>query len=173
MKKITLLALFITLMSVINKTEAQVILGFNVNIGALVYAAPVASAYYGDDYYYYPDIDMYYSIAAQQYIYFDGGRWLFSSYIPAIYRGYNFNAIRRVNINEARPWMHADVYRERYSNNNYYNYNHYNNNYGRDVYAKADVYKPAPRYEARESHENFERRNDFRGGNYGHERGRR
>lgn len=171
MKKITLLAMFITTLSVINKTDAQVRFGFNVRIGSPVVAAPVMNNYYGDDYYYYPDIDMYYSIAAQQYVYLDGGRWLFSNAIPYMYRGYNFNEIRRININEARPWLHADVYRDRYAYHE--NYNRYNNSYDRNVYAHENTYRPAPRYEEHERHENFERMDHFRESNYNHERGRR
>ena len=156
MKKITLLAVLITLVSVINKTEAQVRFGVSLNIGAPVYAAPAYNApvYNADDYYYYPDIDMYFSIALGQYIYFDGYRWINTAYVPYAYRGYDFNHLRRVNIHEARPYLHADVYRERYANNSYA----YNN------------YRPAERFNDHDRDDRFRRDADHDRDRFSHER---
>ncbi len=53
-----------------------------------------------------------------------GNDWITSSQLPYAYRDYDLNRGFKVAINENRPYMHGDVYRNRYSS--YYNNYHRN-----------------------------------------------
>ncbi len=142
MKKIITIAAMFTSFAVINKTEAQAGFSAGVSVGSQGAAVDANynnynndpgyynnnnadnynnSNYTADDYYYLPDIDAYYNIPLQQYIYLDGGRWITSAYLPAMYRGFNLYAANRFRIHEARPYLRADFYRNRYATyrNNY------------------------------------------------------
>jgi|GEM_PF-740399 len=162
MKKIITIAAMFTSFAVINKTEAQV--GFSAGVsvggpGAMVDANynnynenpgyyNNTNNYSTDDYYYLPDIDAYYNIPLQQYVYFDGGRWITNPYLPAMYRGFDLYAANKYRIHEARPYLRADFYRNRYApyrrefrpapvvvNRGGYAYNNgYGRDYGHNVY---------------------------------------
>jgi hypothetical protein len=66
-------------------SHAQV--SINVNIGAPPVWAPAAPSTV--EYYYLPDIGVYYDVPARTYIYFGNGAWRRSTFLPARYRGYN------------------------------------------------------------------------------------
>jgi len=94
-------------------SQAQVSIGVNVNIGSQPVWGPVGYDYV--DYYYLPDIDVYYYVPRHQYIYLSGGRWIFTASLPVRYRSYDIYSGYKVVINEPRPYLHADVYRSRYA----------------------------------------------------------
>ena len=93
--------------------SAQVRLGLNFNIGVQPLWGPVG--YDRADYYYMPDIDVYYNVSNHQYIYMQGGRWAFSTTLPARYHDYDLYSGHKVVINESRPWLHAQSYRMKYA----------------------------------------------------------
>lgn len=95
------------------QASSQVRFHVNLNIGSQPAWGPAGYDYV--NYYYLPDIDVYYSVPQRQFIYLDRGRWVFSSYLPARYRSYDLNRGYKVVVNEPRPYLHADVYRNRYS----------------------------------------------------------
>lgn len=66
-------------------SHAQV--SVSVNIGTPPVWAPAAPVTV--DYYYLPDIEVYYDVPARTYIYFGNGAWRRSRFLPARYRGYN------------------------------------------------------------------------------------
>ena len=102
------------------KAEAQVRVGVDINVGAQPDWGP-----YGYDYaqfYYFPDIDVYYDIASQQFVYFDGYDWRYSPYLPSLYNGFDLYGAYKVVINEPRPFLRADYYRRQY-----YGYRGYHN----------------------------------------------
>jgi len=68
-----------------NSIDAQV--SVNVNIGSPPTWGPVG--YSEVEYYYLPDIESYYNIRTSQFIYFGGGRWIYSRNLPNPYRNYN------------------------------------------------------------------------------------
>lgn len=113
MKKLSFLALLIiSVLAFSRPLEAQVRLNVNVNIGNQPVWGPVGYDY--AQYYYFPDIDVYYDIPRRQYVYLNGNSWRFSPTLPTryhfdVYRGY------KVVINDAQPWLHPDVYRGRYA----------------------------------------------------------
>jgi len=72
------------------------------------------------EYYYLPDIQVYYYVPSHRYVYMERGRWVSHSYLPQRYRNYDVYHARKVVINESRPYLHHDTYRERYSRSNDY-----------------------------------------------------
>jgi hypothetical protein len=65
--------------------QAQV--SVSVNIGTPPVWAPAAPVTV--EYYYLPDIQVYYDVPARTYIYFGNGAWRRSRFLPSRYRGYN------------------------------------------------------------------------------------
>ncbi|MBI3883097.1 MAG: hypothetical protein HY305_02490 [Sphingobacteriales bacterium] len=106
MKKL-LLSVLLTV-SYLQFTNAQV----NVNIAIQPAWAPVGYDYV--DYYYIPDIDAYYNVPAQQYIYLDNGGWIYSTGLPPRYRDFDIYHSYKVVINEDKPYLRNDVYRSKY-----------------------------------------------------------
>jgi hypothetical protein len=82
------------------------------------YANPTwAPAYYpGVRYYYIPDIETYYDLSNQDFVYLDNGQWLFSYGLPSIYSGFDlFNAyIIALDLDVFQPWMHHQFYLSNY-----------------------------------------------------------
>ena len=68
----------------------------------------------GNDYYYLPDVDAYYSVNEECYYYNDGYNWVSAAYLPGEYRDYDWTTARRYELRTARPYMHDEVYRSRY-----------------------------------------------------------
>ena len=97
------------------QAAAQVRVNMNVNLGQQPVWGP--AGYDHADYYYLPDIDCYYDISRRQFIYNSGNRWVYTSQLPPRYRNYDLYSSYKVVVNEPRPYMHADVYRNKYRNN--------------------------------------------------------
>ena len=114
MKKIIFVStILFTLVILTQKTQAQVRVGVNINIGSQPVWGPVGYDY--AEYYYLPDIDAYYYVPRRQFIYLSNGRWIFSASLPVRYRNYDLYSGYKVVINEPRPYLHAGVYRTRYA----------------------------------------------------------
>ncbi|HZE84431.1 MAG TPA: hypothetical protein VE035_08980 [Puia sp.] len=94
------------------KAHGQVKLSVHINIGAQPQWGPVG--YDHVDYYYMPDIDVYYSVPRQQFIYLDGGNWRFAAALPERYGSYDVYRGYKVVVNEPEPYRHCELYRERY-----------------------------------------------------------
>ena len=92
---------------------AQVRVNVNVNIGNQPAWGP--SGYDYVDYYYMPDIDVYYYVPSRQYIYFNGGSWVFVNSLPPRYSYYNLYQGYKVVINEPRPYLHHNNYKVKYA----------------------------------------------------------
>jgi hypothetical protein len=110
MKKIILLfALFIS-SAMYKAADAQV--NVRINIGSQPVWGPVGYDYV--DYYYFPDIDVYYSVPLRQFIYFTGRNWMYAYSLPGMYR--NFDPFRsyKVVINEPDPFYRNNYYRTKY-----------------------------------------------------------
>jgi len=112
MKKLVLFAavLMVSLFG-INNAKAQVSL--NINIGAQPVWGP--TGYNHVDYYYFPDINAYYYVPTAQYIYPNGGRWVWVSNLPAQYRNFDLYRAYKVVINEPKPYLRNNIYVTRYS----------------------------------------------------------
>jgi hypothetical protein len=111
MKK-TILIITVMLGSFVFTTaKAQIHLGLNIGVQPLW--GPVG--YDHAEYYYMPDIDVFYSIPNRQYIYQERGSWRFSASLPGRYRNFDLNNTYKVVVNDARPYNHAQMYRSKYA----------------------------------------------------------
>lgn len=94
------------------------------------YTNPVwAPAYYpGVRYYYLPDIETYYDLSDQEFVYLNGGQWLFSPMLPSIYSNYDlYNGFAvALNVRVYHPWLHHEYYISHYPR--YYYHNVYHDN---------------------------------------------
>ncbi len=106
------------------KTEAQVRVGVNINIGEQPpWRAP---GYDYVEYYYLPDIECYYYVPRHQFIYLSNGRWEFSASLPYQYRGYNLYSGYKVVVNRPRAYYYFDEDRVRYGRRNFKEEHHDN-----------------------------------------------
>jgi hypothetical protein len=111
MKRLAVLTVFLFSILISNRSTAQV--SVSINIGSQPSWGPAGYDYV--DYYYMPDMDVYYSVPQRQFIYLEGNNWVFASRLPARYNGYNIYNAYKVVVNEPRPYLRADVYRARYA----------------------------------------------------------
>lgn len=112
MRTLNLIAAGIILF-VSNSIHAQI--SVSLNIGTPPSWGPVG--YEEADYYYLPDVEAYYDIRASQFIYFGGGRWVRSRYLPREYRNYDLYKGYKVVLNDyhgSRPYRNFDNDRLRY-----------------------------------------------------------
>ena len=107
-------------------------------------AAPVKTQYY-----YLPDIETYYDVPAQRYIYLRNGSWVRTAALPVRYRGYDLYKGHTVYLTDYRgnsPYTYYKQHKVKYvanrkwktnghdNGNHYGNYkgNHGSNHYGND-----------------------------------------
>ncbi|ULQ54600.1 hypothetical protein [Flavihumibacter fluvii] len=107
---VSLLFVFGTFIS--NKANSQVSVNLNVNVGMQPAWGPVG--YDLVEYYYLPDVEMYYFVPRRQFVYMVSGRWIFATSLPARCRGYDLYGGYKVVINEPHPYRRNDYYRSRY-----------------------------------------------------------
>jgi hypothetical protein len=112
MKKIILTAAIIIGCLSLKSTYAQVHISLGVNISNQPEWGPVG--YDHADYYYVPDIGVYYDIPAHQYVYMDNNVWVRRTYLPERWRGYDLYHGYKVVLNQPRPWVHDVDIRARY-----------------------------------------------------------
>lgn len=72
----------------------------NVNFGTPPVWAPADRVEV--QYYYLPEVDVYYDVPAQRFIYIRNGRWYRSAALPAKYRGYNLREANVVYLTDYR-----------------------------------------------------------------------
>jgi hypothetical protein len=114
MKKTILIVTLLLSGFIFQAASAQVRVRLNVNIATQPVWGPVG--YDHAEYYYMPDIDVFYYVPRHQYIYQERGRWKFSTSLPYRFRSYNFYSGYKVVINDdPRPYRNADNYRKKYS----------------------------------------------------------
>jgi hypothetical protein len=93
--------------------DAQVHVNLNFNIDRQPVWGP--TGYDHVEYYYLPDIEVYYSVPLHKYFYFERGHWIGRSSLPFRYREYNLYHSYKVVINEPTPYLHHELYRDRYA----------------------------------------------------------
>ena len=98
---------------VFQSASAQVRVSLNVNIGSQPVWGPVGYSHV--EYYYMPDIDVFYNVPSRQYVYQERGTWVFSASLPYRYNYYNINTGYKVVINEPNPYRNAYMYRTKYA----------------------------------------------------------
>jgi hypothetical protein len=174
MKKILLLSVFAACGLFINKADAQ----FHASINIGVQPAWGPSGYDYAENYYLPDVEAYYCVPRQQFVYFDRGNWVYSSSLPSRCGNYDLYSGYKVVINERDPWMHFDRHRVAYAP---YRYRHdqvvirdYRGGYGRSRFegrGRGNEY----RGNDRDERHGWGRDNgrDYGRDNYEHDNGRR
>lgn len=93
-------------------TEVRAQIGVHFNIGLQPLWGPTGYDYV--QYYYLPDIDAYYDVPDQEFVYFNGGQWITSPVLPPAYAGFDLYRAHKVVLNEPTPWLHDNIYRDRY-----------------------------------------------------------
>lgn len=124
---------------------------------ALVTPSVAVSYSNADQYYYMPEVDAYYSPYERVYYYNDGGRWVSNAYLPGEYRNYDWRTARRYEVRAHRPYLNADIYREKYRGNT------------RDWNRRDDRFDN--RNDRRDEGPRFERPNNNRGAEHADNRG--
>lgn len=174
MKKVALISAIALGGLFYNSVNAQVQIGVRFGGGHSAVqasiATPVAVSYGNDDeYYYMPEVDAYYSVYERSYYYNDGVRWVSAAYLPGAYRNYDWRTARYYAVRAHRPYMNANVYRERYSGRAYSNWDRRDNRFdnrtnGRDDRLDNRNDRRDDRFEnkndRRDNNLRFERRND-------------
>ena len=112
MKKMFLI-MAVLVFTAVQRVQAQLRVNVNINLGSQPEWGPAGYDYV--EYYYLPDVDIYYYVPSRQYIYLSGGRWIFVSSLPVRYRSYNLYNSYKVVINEPRPYLRHGVYQSRYA----------------------------------------------------------
>lgn len=128
----------------------------NVNIGVPPLWGPVG--YSNVEYYYLPDIEVYYDIRASQFIYFSGGKWCRSRYLPRPYRNYDlYNGYKVVlrDYHGSHPYYHFKNHKVKY-------FKGYKDNYQKTIGKNPHYY---------ENKGNGHYDNDNRGNGYKEDRG--
>lgn len=125
-KKIGIVASFIFPLYILSGCDTPSHISVGVHYSNPSWAPPY---YNGVRYYYLPDIEAYYDLSGQEFIYLDRGQWLFSPVLPSIYSGYDlYNGfVVALNFGVYQPWMHHQFY-----------VSHYPRFYYRNIYRGLD-----------------------------------
>lgn len=116
------LFLFAAFLAVSINTQAQV--SINVNLGTPPVWAPAERV--ETQYYYLPEIQTYYDVPAQRFIYVRNGKWIRSAALPPRYKNYDLYHGRTVYITDYRgnsPYAHYKQHKVKYNNGNAYKNN--------------------------------------------------
>lgn len=111
MKKLIFIAAIFFSALCFKQADAQI--SVNINIGTQPAWGP--TGYDHVDYYYLPDIDCYYYVPGNQFIYLSGGRWIRSASLPAQYRNYDLYSGYKVVVNQPDPYLHDNTFRTKYA----------------------------------------------------------
>jgi hypothetical protein len=115
MKRLIMMSVILASSFIYKAADAQVKLNVNLNLGGQPKWAQ--SQYEQVNYYYMPDLDMYYNVPSRTYTYLQGNRWVTVNTIPQKYRNYDFDHGYKVVVNEKNPWNNHAKYRNNYAKN--------------------------------------------------------
>ena len=93
--------------------DAQLRINLNFNVDRQPVWGP--TGYDHVEYYYLPDLDVYYNVPQHKYFYNQGGRWISRSSLPSRYRGYDMYNSYKVVMNEPTPYRNNRKHREQYA----------------------------------------------------------
>jgi hypothetical protein len=110
---LALIAIVLMLGAVSAPAKAQVSISLNFNVDRQPIWGP--TGYDHVDYYYLPDIDVYYNVPQHRYFYYERNRWVGGSSLPRRYRGVNMYNSYKVVVNEPTPYRNAQMYRDKYA----------------------------------------------------------
>ncbi|MCR8560609.1 hypothetical protein KXD93_23340 [Mucilaginibacter sp. BJC16-A38] len=84
------------------ETKAQVSVGLSVGVNTWTPPADYSDA----NYYYLPDVEGYYYVPTHQYVYMDGGRWVFRASLPPRYASYDIRTGYKVAVYRPHPYRY-------------------------------------------------------------------
>ncbi|ASU34300.1 hypothetical protein [Mucilaginibacter xinganensis] len=138
MKKFVFNLLAVSLVIAFNSSPSKAQVSVGVHVG--IWTPP--PAYASVNYYYLPDVESYYYVPTHQYVYLNGGNWVFRASLPSRYSDYDINSGYKVAINRPRPYRYfyhdrdayrghrgergGTIFRDHYRSGGG-NYNHYGN----------------------------------------------
>jgi hypothetical protein len=93
--------------------DAQLRVNLNFNVDRQPIWGP--TGYDHVEYYYLPDIEVYYSVPQHRYFYQERGRWISRASLPSRYRGHDLYNSYKVVVNEPTPYRNHLTYRDQYS----------------------------------------------------------
>ena len=98
-----------------NTLNAQTSISINFNLESQPVWGPTGYDYV--EYYYLPDIDIYYDVSQSRYYFYDSSKqgWRYSSNLPSRYRNYDLYNSYKVVVNEKKPWRNHNSYKSKYS----------------------------------------------------------
>lgn len=112
MKRIASILIAVCMLTLTSVSTSKAQVNVNVNIGAQPLWGP--TGYDVVEYYYLPDLQMYYYVPSQQFVYLSGGKWRFTTSLPARYRSYDLYSSYKVVINEPKPYRHFTTHKVKY-----------------------------------------------------------
>ena len=104
----------------ITATNIQAQVSVNVNLGTPPVWAPADRV--ETQYYYLPDIDTYYDVPSERFIYISNGKWIRSTVLPVRYKSYNLNSGRVVYLTDYRgksPYVYHKKHKVKYVTTSY------------------------------------------------------
>jgi len=111
MKKFILCMCTVLLMGFSYTANAQVSIRININHQP----AWGPSGYDRADFYYFPDLNIYYDVNSSMFYYLSGSRWASNRYLPSRYSRYDFYKMHKVVMNNGpRPWLRNRDHRREY-----------------------------------------------------------
>jgi hypothetical protein len=105
--------LFIAAVLLLSTLQAQVSISLNFNLDRQPVWGPIG--YDHVEYYYLPDIEVYYNVPQQRFYYNEGGRWIGKSRLPSRYRDFDLYNSYKVVVNERTPYRNHKMYRDQYA----------------------------------------------------------
>lgn len=94
-----------------NNSHAQVNNGNNITTQPLW--GPTGYDYV--EYYYLPDIDIYYNVPGAQYVYRQKKKWVMVKDLPERYKDFNFHSAHKVVMNEPKPYTNYRANKAKYA----------------------------------------------------------
>jgi hypothetical protein len=171
MRKLVIMSAILLSSFIYKAADAQVKVSFNINVGSQPQWGP--SGYDHVEYYYLPDLDMYYNVPNRTYTYLQGNRWITVNSIPQQYRNYDLYSGYKVVVNEPNPWNRNNNYRTQYAayrgNRNQVNLRDYSRNVQKTKVVKYNgkANKPAISHNAPDKRigqaQNVRSNNDYNG----------
>ena len=110
MRYILVLIAAVLLSSTLN---AQVSINVSINVDRQPVWGP--TGYDHVDYYYLPDIDVFYNVPQHKYFYPDHGCWTSGSSLPRCYRGLDLYHSYKAVVNEPEPYRNDAKYKDQYA----------------------------------------------------------
>jgi hypothetical protein len=93
--------------------SAQLHFGISLNLNSQPAWGP--TGYDRVEYYYLPDIEVYYNVPQHRYYYNERGRWINSASLPSRFHNFDLYHSYKVVVNEPTPYRNHAIYREKYS----------------------------------------------------------